>query len=145
MHTVTKGRFGTIWGRQLVPAGLSVPALDRNQSLLPFHFMRPALGTYCPSYFRLTSRFYAEAVFFPNFRTSPSTYACSSYLPAYSTLLLPHLLAQLLLYHRLLYYTLPSEVRSLMRSFLYTPLLCRIQHASAHYICLSPSFDAATL
>jgi hypothetical protein len=35
-----QGCFGTFWGRWLVPGGLDVSALDRNQSLLffPFHF-----------------------------------------------------------------------------------------------------------
>jgi hypothetical protein len=38
MNTVTRGCIGTFRGRRLVPGGLDVPALDRNQSPLPFPF-----------------------------------------------------------------------------------------------------------
>jgi hypothetical protein len=38
MNTVTRGCFGTFWGRRLVPGRLNVPALDRYQSPLPFPF-----------------------------------------------------------------------------------------------------------
>jgi hypothetical protein len=97
------------------------------------------------SSFHLTSRFYAEAVFFPALYTPPSTYACSSYLPAYSALLLPHLLEHLLLARPPLCHSLSSEMHSLLRCSVYTPLPCLIQHASAHCICSTLSPDAATL
>jgi hypothetical protein len=97
------------------------------------------------STFHLTSRFFAEAVLFLALYTAPSAYTRASYLPAYSATLLPHSLAQLLLARPPLYYSLPSEVRSLMRCSLYTPLPCLIQHASAHCICSTLSPDAATL
>jgi hypothetical protein len=56
--------------------------------------------------------------------------------PAYCALLFPHLLAQLLLARPFLCYSLPSEVRSLMRCSLYKPLFSslstRLLTASAH-------------
>jgi hypothetical protein len=111
MNTITKGSSHTFCGRRLVPGGLHVPALDRNQSLLEIHFLfitclsvllllpdkggdpRKALTVR----FFFSSPFCAGRVLLSILYTPPSTYARSSYLSAYSALLLSHLLAHLLL------------------------------------------------
>jgi hypothetical protein len=49
MNTVARGCFSTFWGRRLVPGGLNVPALDRNQSPLPFPFHLVRLLIHLPS------------------------------------------------------------------------------------------------
>jgi hypothetical protein len=115
----------------------------------PFSFCCPkrvaTRARHILSVFYLMSRFCAERVLLSIFYTSPSIYACSSHRSAYSALLLPRLLAQLLLARPPLYYSLPSEMHSLLRCSVYTPLPCLIQHASAHCICSTLSPDAATL
>jgi hypothetical protein len=123
MNTITRGCFCIFWVRRLVPGGLNVPALDRNQSLLPLHCIfitcsyvlfllpkkggdpRQALTVVSPSH--LTSRVCAEAVLLSTLYTPPSTYAWSSFHPAYSALLPLHLLDQLVLVRPLFCYSLP--------------------------------------